>query len=143
MGNLHLLGLAEEGFIDKLNPLEILFQASNRGVSSLDMSLRQEVDDNLVAAKFLNFWMLDHAVKIVYGQLWRAVVGVVLRLKMTSRGVRRGVSSRPQHPRVPQYSIHHHLWITACSCKVWFRQCRHRRRLRQQYRLSYRHRLRL
>ncbi|MQM19541.1 hypothetical protein Taro_052547 [Colocasia esculenta] len=32
---------------------------------------------------------------------------------MTSKGVRRGVSSRPQHPRVPQYSLHHHLWITA------------------------------
>ncbi|MQM21169.1 hypothetical protein Taro_054203 [Colocasia esculenta] len=44
---------------------------------------------------------------------WRAVVGVVLRLGMTSRGVRRGVSSRPQHLRVLRYSLHHHLWIMA------------------------------
>ncbi|MQM09271.1 hypothetical protein Taro_042140 [Colocasia esculenta] len=43
---------------------------------------------------------------------------------MTSRGVRRGVSSRPQHPRVLQYFLHHHLWTTACSCKAWFKQCR-------------------
>ncbi|MQL78306.1 hypothetical protein Taro_010733, partial [Colocasia esculenta] len=35
-----------------------------------------------------------------------------------SRGVRRGVSSRPQHPRVPHYFLHHHLWIMACSCKA-------------------------
>ncbi|MQL84588.1 hypothetical protein Taro_017104 [Colocasia esculenta] len=76
-------------------------------------------------------------------RLWRAVVGVVLRLGMTSRGVRRGVSSRPQHPRVPQYSLHHHLWTTACSCKAWFRQCRPRRRLRRYCRLSCRLRLRL
>ncbi|MQM18798.1 hypothetical protein Taro_051791, partial [Colocasia esculenta] len=32
-------------------------------------------------------------------RLWRAVVGMVLRLRRTSIGVRRGVSSRPQHPR--------------------------------------------
>ncbi|MQM06428.1 hypothetical protein Taro_039249 [Colocasia esculenta] len=30
-----------------------------------------------------------------------------------SRGVRRGVSSRPQHPRVLQYFLLHHLWIMA------------------------------
>ncbi|MQL82306.1 hypothetical protein Taro_014775 [Colocasia esculenta] len=45
-----------------------------------------------------------------------------------SRDVRRGVSSRPQHPRVLQYFLHHHLWTTACSCKAWFRQCRPRYR---------------
>ncbi|MQM16417.1 hypothetical protein Taro_049372 [Colocasia esculenta] len=71
------------------------------------------------------------------------MVGVVLRLGRTSIGVRRGVSSRPQHPRVPQYFFHHHLWITACSCKAWFRQCRPRRRLRWHYRPSCRLRLRL
>ncbi|MQL83936.1 hypothetical protein Taro_016433, partial [Colocasia esculenta] len=32
VGDLHLLGLAEEGFFDKLNPLEIYFQASNQGI---------------------------------------------------------------------------------------------------------------
>ncbi|MQM04434.1 hypothetical protein Taro_037233 [Colocasia esculenta] len=71
------------------------------------------------------------------------MVGMVLRLRRRSRGVRRGVSRRPQHPRVPQYSLHHHLWIRACSCKAWFRQCRPRRRLRRHCRLSCRHRLRL
>ncbi|MQL91793.1 hypothetical protein Taro_024409 [Colocasia esculenta] len=30
-----------------------------------------------------------------------------------TRGVRRGVSSRPQHPRVPRYFLHHHLWTMA------------------------------
>ncbi|MQL91298.1 hypothetical protein Taro_023901 [Colocasia esculenta] len=30
-----------------------------------------------------------------------------------SRGVRRGVSSKPQHPKVPRYILHHHLWIMA------------------------------
>ncbi|MQL82120.1 hypothetical protein Taro_014581 [Colocasia esculenta] len=33
---------------------------------------------------------------------WRAVVRAVPRLGRTSRGVRSGVSSRPQHPRVPR-----------------------------------------
>ncbi|MQM02892.1 hypothetical protein Taro_035663, partial [Colocasia esculenta] len=78
-----------------------------------------------------------------YHWLWRAMVGAVLRLGRMSRGVRRGVSSRPQHPRVPQYFLHHHLWIMACSCKAWFRQCRPRRRRRWYCRLTCRHRLRL
>ncbi|MQL82959.1 hypothetical protein Taro_015444, partial [Colocasia esculenta] len=43
-------------------------------------------------------------------ELWLAVVGGVLKLEMTSRGVRSRVSSRPQHPRVPLYFLHHHLW---------------------------------
>ncbi|MQL73235.1 hypothetical protein Taro_005578 [Colocasia esculenta] len=43
-------------------------------------------------------------------RLWLPVVGVVLRLEMTSRGMRRGVSSRPQHPRVLLYFLHHRLW---------------------------------
>ncbi|MQM04124.1 hypothetical protein Taro_036919 [Colocasia esculenta] len=60
-----------------------------------------------------------------------------------SRGVRRGVSSRPQHPRVPRYSLHHHLWTMACSCKAWFRRCRRRLRRRLHCKLSCRHRLRL
>ncbi|MQM23594.1 hypothetical protein Taro_056660 [Colocasia esculenta] len=60
-----------------------------------------------------------------------------------SRDVRRGVSSRSQHPRVPQYFLHHHLWTMACSCKAWSRRCRHRHRLRLHYRLNCRHRLRL
>ncbi|MQL95724.1 hypothetical protein Taro_028390 [Colocasia esculenta] len=46
-------------------------------------------------------------------ELWLPMVGVVLRLEMTSRGVRTGVSSRPQHPRVLQYFLHHNLWIMA------------------------------
>ncbi|MQL92378.1 hypothetical protein Taro_025008 [Colocasia esculenta] len=36
---------------------------------------------------------------------WRAVVGATPRLGRTSRGVRRGVSSRPQHPRVPRLRL--------------------------------------
>ncbi|MQM10457.1 hypothetical protein Taro_043354 [Colocasia esculenta] len=74
---------------------------------------------------------------------WRAVVGVVLRLGRTSNDVRRGVSSRPQHPRVPQYFHHRHLWSMACSCKAWSRRCRHRHRLRLHCRPSCRCRLRL
>ncbi|MQM17134.1 hypothetical protein Taro_050102 [Colocasia esculenta] len=75
--------------------------------------------------------------------LWRVMVGVVLRLLMTSIGVRRGVSSRPQHPRVLQYFLHHHLWIMVCSYKAWFMQCRPRCRLRRHCRLSCRLRLKL
>ncbi|MQM04356.1 hypothetical protein Taro_037152 [Colocasia esculenta] len=60
-----------------------------------------------------------------------------------SIGVRIGVSSRPQHPRVPQYSLHHHLWTMVCSCKAWFRQCRPRCKLRRHYRLNCRLMLRL
>ncbi|MQM00086.1 hypothetical protein Taro_032815 [Colocasia esculenta] len=62
---------------------------------------------------------------------------------MRSRGMRRGVSNRPQHLRVLQYSLHHYLWTMACSCKTWSRQCGSRPRLRQHCRLSCRHRLRL
>ncbi|MQM06235.1 hypothetical protein Taro_039056 [Colocasia esculenta] len=50
-----LLGLAEESFSDKLIPLAILFQASNRGISSLPMSFRQELDGKLVAIKILSW----------------------------------------------------------------------------------------
>ncbi|MQM08684.1 hypothetical protein Taro_041541, partial [Colocasia esculenta] len=46
-------------------------------------------------------------------ELCLPVVGVVLRLEMTSRGVRRGVSSRPQHLRVLLYFLHHCLWTMA------------------------------
>ncbi|MQM18854.1 hypothetical protein Taro_051850 [Colocasia esculenta] len=60
-----------------------------------------------------------------------------------SIGVRSGVSSRLQHPKVPQYFLHHHLWTTACSCKAWFRQYRPRRRIKRHCRLSCRLRLRL
>ncbi|MQL67746.1 hypothetical protein Taro_000040 [Colocasia esculenta] len=34
-------------------------------------------------------------------------------LERRSRGVRIGMSSRPQHPRVLLYFLHHHLWIMA------------------------------
>ncbi|MQL76858.1 hypothetical protein Taro_009252 [Colocasia esculenta] len=71
------------------------------------------------------------------------MVGVVPRLGRTSRGVRRGVSSRPQHPRVPRYFFHHHLWTMACLCKAWSRRCRLSLRRRLHCRLSYKHRLRL
>ncbi|MQM15459.1 hypothetical protein Taro_048405 [Colocasia esculenta] len=74
---------------------------------------------------------------------WRAVVDAVPRLGRTSRGVRRGVSNRLQHPRVPRYFLHHHLWTMAYSCKAWSRRCRLRLRRRRHYRLSCRHRLRL
>ncbi|MQM13927.1 hypothetical protein Taro_046854 [Colocasia esculenta] len=76
-------------------------------------------------------------------RLWQVMVGVVLRLGRMSIGVRRRVSSRPQHPKVRQYFLYHLLWIMACSCKAWFRQCRPRRRLRWQCRLSCMLRLRL
>ncbi|MQL97810.1 hypothetical protein Taro_030508 [Colocasia esculenta] len=62
---------------------------------------------------------------------------------MMSRGVRRGVRSRPQHPRVPLYSLHHHLWTMMCSCKVWSRRCRPKRRHTQHCRLNCSHKLRL
>ncbi|MQL85283.1 hypothetical protein Taro_017801 [Colocasia esculenta] len=71
------------------------------------------------------------------------MVDVVLKLGRTSKGVRRGVSSRPQHPKVLLYFLHHHPWTMACSCKACSKQCRHRLKLRQHYRLSCRHRLRL
>ncbi|MQM01079.1 hypothetical protein Taro_033827, partial [Colocasia esculenta] len=64
------------------------------------------------------------------------MVGAVLRLGRMSRGVRRGVSSSPQHPRVLRYSLHHHLWTMAYSCKAWSRRCRLRLRLRLSCRLS-------
>ncbi|MQM23491.1 hypothetical protein Taro_056556 [Colocasia esculenta] len=57
--------------------------------------------------------------------------------------MRRGVSSRPQHPRVLRYSLHHNLWIMAYSCKAWSRRCRLRPRLRRHCRLSCRLRLKL
>ncbi|MQL76756.1 hypothetical protein Taro_009151, partial [Colocasia esculenta] len=60
-----------------------------------------------------------------------------------SRGVRRGVSSRPQQLRVLRYSIHHPLWTMEYSCKAWSKQCRLRLRLRRHCRLSCRHKLRL
>ncbi|MQL95710.1 hypothetical protein Taro_028380 [Colocasia esculenta] len=87
--------------------------------------------------------VIQRLLKQSIAKQWRTVVGVVLRLGRTSRGVRRGVSSRPQHPRVLRYSLHHHLWTMACSCKAWSRQCRLRPRLRRHYRLNCRHRLRL
>ncbi|MQL99105.1 hypothetical protein Taro_031827 [Colocasia esculenta] len=67
----------------------------------------------------------------------------MLRLGRMSIDVRRGVSSRLQHPRVPRYFLHHHLWTLACSCMSWFRHCRPRCRLRRHCRLSCRLRLRL
>ncbi|MQL98758.1 hypothetical protein Taro_031473 [Colocasia esculenta] len=60
-----------------------------------------------------------------------------------SRSVRRWVSSKPQHPRVPQYFLHNHLWTMACSCKAWSKRCRLRLRCRLHCRLSCRHKLRL
>ncbi|MQL68341.1 hypothetical protein Taro_000636 [Colocasia esculenta] len=71
------------------------------------------------------------------------MVGAVPRLGRMSRGMRRGVSSRPQHPRVLRYFLHHHLWIMACSLKAWSRRCRLRLRCRRRCRLSCRHMLRL
>ncbi|MQM14564.1 hypothetical protein Taro_047498 [Colocasia esculenta] len=71
------------------------------------------------------------------------MVGIVLRLERMSRDMRRGVSSRPQHPRVPQYYHHRHLWTMTCSCKAWSRRCRCRHRLRLRYMPSYRHKPRL
>ncbi|MQL80890.1 hypothetical protein Taro_013334 [Colocasia esculenta] len=60
-----------------------------------------------------------------------------------SRGVRTGVSSRLQHPRVLLYFLHHHLWIMVCSWKAWSRRCRPRPTLRRHCRLSCRLKLRL
>ncbi|MQL68324.1 hypothetical protein Taro_000654 [Colocasia esculenta] len=48
-----------------------------------------------------------------------------------------------QHPRVLRYSLHHHLWTMACSCKAWSRQCRLRLRHRWHCRLSCRLSLKL
>ncbi|MQM14263.1 hypothetical protein Taro_047191, partial [Colocasia esculenta] len=71
------------------------------------------------------------------------VVGVVLRLEMMSKGVRTGVSSRPQHLRVLLYFLHHCMWTMVYSCKAWSRRCRPRRILRWHCRLSCRLRLEL
>ncbi|MQM04004.1 hypothetical protein Taro_036792 [Colocasia esculenta] len=112
---------------------------------------RQELDGKLAAINILS-WR-QHSVPLTpvggntlaakFFRLWLLVVGVVLRLEMTSRGVRTGVSSRPQHPRVLQYFLHHSLWTMVYSCKVWFRRCRPRLTLRRHCRLSYRLKLRL
>ncbi|MQM02956.1 hypothetical protein Taro_035726 [Colocasia esculenta] len=67
----------------------------------------------------------------------------MLRFGRMSRGVRRGVSSRPQHPRVLRYFLHHHLWTMACSCKAWSKRCRLRLRRKRHCMLSCRRRLRL
>ncbi|MQM13974.1 hypothetical protein Taro_046900 [Colocasia esculenta] len=53
------------------------------------------------------------------------------------------VSSRPQHPRVLMYFLHHHLLTMAYSCKAWSKQCRLRLRHKRHCRLSCRLRLRL
>ncbi|MQL76114.1 hypothetical protein Taro_008501 [Colocasia esculenta] len=60
-----------------------------------------------------------------------------------SKGMRRGVNSRLQHPRVPRYFLHHHLWTMACSCKAWSRRCRPSHRLMLHCKLNCRHRLKL
>ncbi|MQL97688.1 hypothetical protein Taro_030384 [Colocasia esculenta] len=54
-----------------------------------------------------------------------------------SRGMRRGVSNRPQIPRVPRYFLHHYLWTMACSCKAWSRRCKPRHRRKLHCKLSY------
>ncbi|MQL81386.1 hypothetical protein Taro_013846, partial [Colocasia esculenta] len=55
----------------------------------------------------------------------------------TSRDVRSGRSSRPQHRRV-LYFPHHRMCIMECSCKVWCRPCRRRPTPRLHSRLSWR-----
>ncbi|MQL80362.1 hypothetical protein Taro_012808, partial [Colocasia esculenta] len=67
----------------------------------------QEIDGKLVAAKILS-WR-QHRVSLTHldgkdlaAKLWRAVLSMVLRLGRMSRGVWRGVSSKPEHPRVPR-----------------------------------------
>ncbi|MQM08013.1 hypothetical protein Taro_040867 [Colocasia esculenta] len=58
----------------------------------------------------------------------------------TSRDVRSGRSSRPQHRRV-LYFPHHRLWIMGCSSKVLCKPCRRRLTLRLHPKLSWRLRL--
>ncbi|MQM23041.1 hypothetical protein Taro_056102 [Colocasia esculenta] len=60
----------------------------------------------------------------------------------TSRDVRGGRSSRPQHHRV-LYFPHRRLWIMECSFKVWCMPCRRRPTPRLHSRLSWRLRTRL
>ncbi|MQM09433.1 hypothetical protein Taro_042305 [Colocasia esculenta] len=48
------------------------------------------------------------------------MVGMVPKLGRMSTDMRRGVSSRPQHPRVPQYFLHHHLWTMALMLQLQF-----------------------
>ncbi|MQM06625.1 hypothetical protein Taro_039452 [Colocasia esculenta] len=68
---------------------------------------------------------------------------MVLRLGRMSRGVRRGVRSMPQHPRVIRYFLPHHLWIMACACKALSKQCKLRLILKRHCKLSCKHRLKL
>ncbi|MQL91314.1 hypothetical protein Taro_023924 [Colocasia esculenta] len=67
----------------------------------------------------------------------------IVRSDFESREDEQRREERPRHSRVPRYSLHHHLWIMACSCKSWFRQCRPRRRLKRHCMLSCNLRLRL
>ncbi|MQM16870.1 hypothetical protein Taro_049831 [Colocasia esculenta] len=55
----------------------------------------------------------------------------------TSRDVRSGRSSKPQHRRV-LYFPHRRLWIMEYLCKVWCKPCRRRLILRQHSRHSWR-----
>ncbi|MQL82705.1 hypothetical protein Taro_015175, partial [Colocasia esculenta] len=66
---------------------------------------------------------------------WLREVGVAERRPVrTSRDVRSGRSSRPQHRRVLCFP-HRRLWIMQCSCKVWCRPCRRRPTPRLSWRL--------
>ncbi|MQM01439.1 hypothetical protein Taro_034197 [Colocasia esculenta] len=61
------------------------------------MSFRQEVDGNLVATKFLSETgvpVLEEDVVRSDSELWRAVVGVALRLGRMSIGMRRGAQTQ-------------------------------------------------
>ncbi|MQL87431.1 hypothetical protein Taro_019975, partial [Colocasia esculenta] len=72
---------------------------------------------------------------------WLREVGVVEhRHVRTSRDMRSGWSSRPQH-RTVLYFPHRRLWIMECSCKVWCRPCRRRPTPRLHSWLSWRLRL--
>ncbi|MQM22792.1 hypothetical protein Taro_055850, partial [Colocasia esculenta] len=69
---------------------------------------------------------------------WLREVGVAERRPVrTSRDMRSGRSSRPQHRRV-LYIPHRRLWIMECSCKVWCRPYRRRPTPRLHSRLSWR-----
>ncbi|MQM19203.1 hypothetical protein Taro_052203, partial [Colocasia esculenta] len=94
-----LLGLAEEGIFEELNPLNNFPKASVTGVSTSEEDI---VRSDSECEEYLPL-----------GTLWLLVVGVVLILEMMSRDVRTGVSSRPQDHRVLQFFLHHRLWIMA------------------------------
>ncbi|MQL84012.1 hypothetical protein Taro_016509, partial [Colocasia esculenta] len=116
------LGLPKESFNDTFDPFGDRNLTSK---SSCPQDLQSAASDLAV-----------HLLERPDTAPWLREVGVAeCRPVRTSRDVRSGRSSRPQHCRV-LYFPHCCLWIMECSCKVWCRPCRRRPTPRLHSRLS-------